>query len=277
MASGVSSSSSQRRRYPVISFLLGSTGTIITRPGRRLSISGRTWGLAMMNIPVCGDDSRICWSELRSLIRFATAHLSEASMHINVRSEDVIVCSIFTISGSCGPRLVLANFFALLKPVLFPPEPFPFRRRPVSARSPEYWPQTAPFSLQSLGRSMYPLYFALWTDRTTYPLPVNWHGSLLALNHFLFSSEDNFRYLINVFPTSGLYCCWWPYTCIGGVSIYLVINKLDTPDPRTPIAKQYCLITFTFPTSVMPASEFLSLQQPFSYIVDVALLDIPMA
>jgi len=39
--------------------------------------------------------------------------------------------------------------------------------------------------------------------------------------------------------TPGLYCCWWPYAWIGGVSIYMVMNKLDNPSTGIPGAEQY--------------------------------------
>jgi len=31
-------------------------------------------------------------------------------MHMNVRNEDIMVCNIFTISESCGPRPPMAIF-----------------------------------------------------------------------------------------------------------------------------------------------------------------------
>ena len=55
----------------------------------------------MMNIRVRGDFSRICGSELRSLTRSAAAHGG-------LRSEDVMVCSIFTLSKSCGSHTPMA-------------------------------------------------------------------------------------------------------------------------------------------------------------------------
>ena len=110
MASGVSSSPSLTRRYLMISSLLGHRDTLITFPPRHFSISPRIWGLPVMNILVLRDFSRICFSESRILTRWTAAHSSKASIHTNVRYEDVMVCSIFTISRSCGPRPPMAFF-----------------------------------------------------------------------------------------------------------------------------------------------------------------------
>ena len=103
IASGVSSPSSLGRRYPMISFLLGFTDVALTHPEKCFSISAQICGLPVINTRVCGDFLRICFSESRSLVRWTATHLSRASIHIYRCSEDVMACSIFTISGSCGP------------------------------------------------------------------------------------------------------------------------------------------------------------------------------
>ena len=84
----------------MISFLVGSTDTLITRPGRRFSISARIWGLPVTNIRAPRDCSRISFRESKSRSRWAAVHSSSASIIINVCRDDVMSCSIFTISVS---------------------------------------------------------------------------------------------------------------------------------------------------------------------------------
>ena len=114
MAFGVSSSRSLTRRYLIISSLLGHRDTLINRPPRRFSTSARIW-VPVMNIRAPGDLSRIWFSEPLILSQYTAAHSSRASMHTNMRCEDVMSCSIFTISVSYGPRPPMA-FFCSWKP-----------------------------------------------------------------------------------------------------------------------------------------------------------------
>jgi len=102
IASGVSSSWSLTRRYPVISFLMELIETLFMCPARRLCISARIWGLPVANIQVRGDFSRTCFSESRSLTRCTPEHSSRPSIHINVRREDAVSRSICTILMSWG-------------------------------------------------------------------------------------------------------------------------------------------------------------------------------
>ena len=54
---------------------------------------------------------RIRFSGLRSLAQCSNAHSSRASIQVNVRLLEVVVHSIFTISGSCGASPPMSFFW----------------------------------------------------------------------------------------------------------------------------------------------------------------------
>jgi len=110
MASGVSSSLSLARRNLMISSLVGQIDTLLTRPARRVSISARIWGLPVKNTRVPGDFCRISFKESKSRYRCKAVHSSRASITMNVGCEDVMICSILTISPSCGLRPLTTLF-----------------------------------------------------------------------------------------------------------------------------------------------------------------------
>ena len=110
IASGVSSSLSLARRNLIIPSLAGPKDILVTHPARRISISGVICCLPVTNTRAPGDLSRISFIESKSRNRWTAVHSSRASMTINVRREDVIIWSIFTISPSCGLRPLTASF-----------------------------------------------------------------------------------------------------------------------------------------------------------------------
>ena len=156
----------------------------------------------MMNIRVQGDVSRICFSELRSLTRCATAHSSHASMHINVRSEDVMAWSIFTISGSRGPRPPMTILCSSKARVIssgtlsIPPTTCLTKEPRILATDCSF--RAAKSRQKHVTAVFCPL---VWSPNlsTTSELTLR----PLALTPFLLFFVNNSGYLINVLPTPG--------------------------------------------------------------------------
>lgn len=140
--------------------------------------------LLATNIRAQGSFRKIWFSELRSLARYFSTHLSRAWMRGCTHFGRGSLHHLHSIRDSPLPS---ANglFLVLKKLVLFLLEPLPARPQAVCAGRRAYSAMTAPFRRRSQCKITHRWYFVPWPDHTGCLLPMSQHHSLPALVLFL--------------------------------------------------------------------------------------------